>query len=273
VGVITLAVAAGGRRFGPRDLELARELANRAAIAIFNARLYRAAQDAVQLRDDFLSVASHELRTPLTSLILSLNTLERRPWADRPLAPLLDARRLAQAARQAERLDRLIGDLMDVSHLEAGNLDLARAPVDLGELVREVVARFEEDASRAGCAVTVETSGRVVGNWDGSRLDQVVTNLFANAVKFGAGKPITIRVDQRDQMALLVVKDEGIGIDHQQQERIFGRFERAVSPRNFGGLGLGLYVCRRFVDAHGGTIRVSSEPGVGSMFSVELPLD
>lgn len=272
VGFITLAQVAGARPYGARDLELARELASRAAIAIVNARLYRSAQDAVQLRDDFLSVASHELRTPLTSLILSLNTLERRPWADRPLAPLLDARRLGQAARQAERLDRLVGDLLDVSHLEAGHLNLQRGSVELGELVREVVARFEEDASRAGCVVTVEAPARVVGNWDGSRLDQVVTNLFANAVKFGAGKPIAIRVDQRDQTALLFVKDEGIGIDRQQQERIFERFERAVSPRNFGGLGLGLYVCRRFVDAHGGTIRVNSEPGVGSVFSVELPL-
>jgi predicted ATPase/signal transduction histidine kinase len=271
VGFITLAQASGGP-YGARDLELARELANRAAIAIFNARLYRSAQDAVQLRDDFLSVASHELRTPLTSLILSLNALERRPWADRPLAPLLDARRLGQAARQAERLDRLVGDLLDVSHLEAGHLNLQRGSVDLGELVREVVARFEEDASRAGCVVTVAAAAGIIGNWDGSRLDQVVTNLFANAVKFGAGKPIAIRVDRRDQTALLIVKDEGIGIDRQQQERIFERFERAVSPRNFGGLGLGLYVCRRFVDAHGGTIRVSSEPGEGSVFSVELPL-
>jgi signal transduction histidine kinase len=120
--------------------------------------------------------------------------------------------------------------------------------------------------------VTVDTVAGVVGHWDASRLDQVVTNLLTNAIKFGAGKPISIRVDQRDEKALLLVKDEGIGIDRPQQEKIFQRFERAVSPRHFGGLGLGLYVCRRFVDAHGGTITVASEPGVGSVFSVDLPL-
>jgi predicted ATPase/signal transduction histidine kinase/tRNA A-37 threonylcarbamoyl transferase component Bud32 len=271
VGVITLASTSAGHRYAPRDLELARELANRAAIAISNARMYRATQAAVQLRDDFLSVASHELRTPLTSLILALNTLERRPWVGRPLAPLIDARRIAQAARQAERLDRLIGDLLDVSRLEAGQLVLARTTVNLDELAREVVLRFEEDASRSGCVVTVETTGTVVGNWDASRLDQVLTNLLTNAIKFGASRPVVVRIDQRDDVALLVVRDEGIGIDPERQGRIFDRFERAVSSEHFGGLGLGLYVCRRVVEAHHGKISVASQIGAGSTFSVELP--
>jgi signal transduction histidine kinase len=151
-----------------------------------------------------------------------------------------------------------------VSRLEAGQLTLVPAPVNLGELAREVVLRFEEDASRAGCVVTVEAPNPVVGSWDGSRLDQVLTNLLTNAIKFGAGKPIAVRVDHRDDVALLVVKDEGVGIE---AERLPGLFDRAT-----GGLGLGLYVCRRFVDAHRGRISVASELGVGSTFSVELPL-
>jgi predicted ATPase/signal transduction histidine kinase/serine/threonine protein kinase len=272
VGVITLASTDEARRFTDAERELARELASRAAIAIWNARLYRATQDAVRLRDEFLSVASHELRTPLTSLILSLQALERRPWGAQPLASLIDTRRIAQSARQAERLDRLISDLLDVSRLEAGQLTLSRAAVNLGELAREVVARFEEDASRSGCVVTVETSSAVVGSWDASRLDQVLTNLLANAIKFGAGRPITIRVDQRDEIALLVVKDAGMGIGPEHLDKIFERFERGVSTEHFGGLGLGLYICRRFVDAHGGKIGVSSKLGGGSTFSVELPL-
>jgi predicted ATPase/GAF domain-containing protein/tRNA A-37 threonylcarbamoyl transferase component Bud32 len=270
-GIITIGGA--GRPYDERDLALARELADRASIAIGNARLYREAQDAVHVRDEFLSIASHELRTPLTSLLLSLQTLERRPWAGRPLAPLIDARRIGQASRQAERLDRLIGDLLDVSRLESGQLVLSRAAVNLGELAREVVSRFEEDASRSGCVVTVETTGTVVGSWDGSRLDQVLTNLLANSIKFGAGKPILVRVDQHDGRALLVVKDQGIGIAPDRIGRIFERFERAVPTEHFGGLGLGLYVCKRFVDAHRGTIGVASELGVGSTFSVELPLE
>jgi predicted ATPase/signal transduction histidine kinase/tRNA A-37 threonylcarbamoyl transferase component Bud32 len=272
VGVITLASRRPGHRHGQRDLDLARELANRAAIAISNARLYRAAQAAVRLRDEFLSVASHELRTPLTSLIVSLQTLEQRPWGDRPLAPLIDARRIALAARQAERLDRLIGDLLDVSRLEAGQIALSRNAVNLGELAREVVARFEEDASRSGCHVSIETPAVVVGSWDSSRLDQVVTNLLANAIKFGAGKPISVRVDQRADVALLVVKDEGIGIDPARQASIFDCFERAVRTKQLGGLGLGLYICRRLIDAHGGRISVESMPDAGATFSVELPL-
>ncbi|MDB4980128.1 MAG: Signal transduction histidine kinase CheA [Myxococcales bacterium] len=272
VGVITLASTDDARRFTDGERALARELASRAAIAIANARLYRATQNAVRLRDEFLSVASHELRTPLTSLILSLQALERRPWGAQPLASLIDTRRIAQSARQAERLDRLISDLLDVSRLEAGQLTLTRAPVNLGELAREVVARFEEDASRSGCVVTVETSGAVVGSWDASRLDQVLTNLLANAIKFGTGRPIAIRVDQRDDVALLVIKDGGMGIAPEHLDKIFDRFERGVSTEHFGGLGLGLYICRRFVDAHGGKIGVASKLGGGSTFSVELPL-
>ncbi len=271
VGVITLASTDDARRFTDGERALARELASRAAIAIANARLYRATQDAVRLRDEFLSVASHELRTPLTSLILSLQALERRPWGAQPLASLLDTRRIAQSARQAERLDRLISDLLDVSRLEAGQLTLSRAAVNLGELAREVVARFEEDASRSGCSVSVESSTAVVGSWDASRLDQVMTNLLANAIKFGAGRPITIRVDQRDDVALLVIKDAGMGIAPEHLDKIFDRFERGVSTEHFGGLGLGLYICRRFVDAHGGKIGVASKLGDGSTFSVELP--
>ncbi|HVZ73190.1 MAG TPA: ATP-binding sensor histidine kinase [Polyangia bacterium] len=271
VGVISLAQAEPAHRYGPRDLEVARELAARAAIAVSNARLYRATQAAVQLRDDFLGMASHELRTPLTSLILSLQTLERRPWEGRPLAPLIDARRISLAARQAERLDRLIGDLLDVSRMEAGQLVLVRALVDLGELAREVVARFEEDAARSGCAITIETTPAIVGSWDASRLDQVVTNLLGNALKFGAGRPIHVRVDTRGDRALLVVRDEGVGIEPEHQRTVFDRFDRGGVTESQGGLGLGLYICRRLVDAHGGRISVSSRPGSGSTFSVELP--
>src|SRR5262249_11368026 len=151
------------------------------------------------------------------------------------------------AARQAERLDRLIDDLLDVSRLEAGQVVLTRSQVDLGELVREVVSRLEEDASRSGCTVTLEVAPNVVGTWDASRLDQVGTTLLVSASRFGASKPIAVRVEQRGGAALLVVKDEGIGIDPERQASIFDRFERAVSPQHFGGLGLGLYVCRRLV--------------------------
>ncbi|WP_438025674.1 ATP-binding protein [Sorangium sp. So ce233] len=131
---------------------------------------------------------------------------------------------------------------------------------DVSGRVRDVVARFELDLARAGCSVSLRTSGRIVGCWDRSRLDQIVTNLLANAIKFGAGKPIEIFLGEEAGTARLSVRDHGIGIDPARQERIFDRFERAVSERHYGGLGLGLYISRQLAQAHGGSIRVQRRP-------------
>ncbi len=131
--------------------------------------------------------------------------------------------------------------------------------------------RFEVDLSRAGCPVAIHCDGAISGRLDPSRIDRVVTNLLANAVKFGPGKPIDIFLGEHDGTAWLTVQDHGIGIERAQQSRIFGRFARAVSPERYGGLGLGLYISRRIVEAHGGTIRVDSQAGAGSSFTVELP--
>jgi signal transduction histidine kinase len=165
----------------------------------------------------------------------------------------------------------LVDDLLDVSRLDEEEPVLFRSEVLLDELARDVVSRFEEDAARSGCQISVEAGDVVAGNWDASRLDQVVTNLLTNALKFGAGKPIAIRVEARDHVARLVVEDHGIGIDPVQQQKIFNRFERAGSSRHFGGLGLGLYISRRLVEAHHGTISVASQPDAGATFTVELP--
>ena len=152
-------------------------------------------------------------------------------------------------------------------------ISLDRTEIELGGLVRKVVARFEPDIVRADCPVVVNgESPPVVGWWDRSRIDQVVANLLGNALKFGSGKPIEISITRSDTSAILSVRDHGIGIDPAQQDRIFERFQRAVSERHYGGLGLGLYICHRIVRAHGGSIRVESSPGAGALFIVELPL-
>ncbi len=140
-------------------------------------------------------------------------------------------------------------------------------------MVREVVLILAEDARRAGCDVSVEAEAEVVGSWDRGRLDQVVTNLLANAIKYGAGAPIHITVRQEGGRARLIVRDQGIGVAAAERGRIFDRFERAVSSRHYGGLGLGLYIVRRIVDAHAGAIAVEGAPGAGAQFIVELPLD
>lgn len=271
LGALTLVTAAPGRRYGPADLELAVEVARRASTAIDKAQLYREAQDAIRLRDEFLSIASHELRTPMTSLTLSLETLQHAAPAGKPLDPDASARMVRLALHQTERLTQLIRDLLDVSRIETSQLRMAITAVDLGELVREIVARFAPDLARARCEAAVSSERAATGQWDRSLLDQVVSNLLSNAIKFGAGKPIELRTGEHAGTAWLSVTDHGIGIDPASQGQVFDRFARAVSARHYGGLGLGLYISRKLVEAHHGTIRVDSEPGRGSTFTVVLP--
>ncbi|XXX82643.1 ATP-binding sensor histidine kinase [Sorangium sp. So ce134] len=271
IGALSVVSSVPERRYGDADLELVQEVARRAAIAIDNAWLYRAAQEAIRVRDEFLTVATHELNTPMTSLTLSLEGLHRSVQSGRAWDPQAMGRQVDRALRQAARLCRLNNELLDVSRLHADRLPLEVAEVDLGAVVRDVIARFKLDLERAGCSVSLGDSGRIVGLWDRARIDQIVTNLLANAMKFGAGKPVEIAVSEEAGTARLSVRDQGIGIDPARQEQIFERFGRAVSDRHYGGLGLGLYIGRRIAEAHGGSIRVQSAPGAGATFLVELP--
>jgi predicted ATPase/signal transduction histidine kinase/tRNA A-37 threonylcarbamoyl transferase component Bud32 len=268
LGALSVARARSERRFDESDVELCEELARRAAVAVDNAQLYRQAQEAVRLRDEFLSVASHELNTPTAALMLTLQNMIRNREA-------LDSdsivRLAGTAERQGKRLTRLIGELLDVTSLERGGVALHPTRVDLGALVQGVVANYAAELARAGCAVTLETEPGIIGIWDPSRLEQVVLNLLTNAAKFGQGEPIEVRVTGRNHLAGLCVQDHGIGIEPGKIAHIFDRFVRAVSSSHYGGLGLGLYVSREIVKAHGGSIRVESRPGSGATFFVELP--
>jgi signal transduction histidine kinase len=148
-----------------------------------------------------------------------------------------------------------------------------RQEVDLSALARDVVARHVEEARASGSAVAVEAPAAVACQADPDRLEQVVTNLLSNALKYGRGAPVELRVRAEEGYAVLDVVDHGIGIPPEQQARIFGRFERAVPPRSYGGLGLGLWIVRSMVEAHGGKVAVESAPGRGSTFTVKLPRD
>ncbi|RKH64475.1 sensor histidine kinase [Corallococcus llansteffanensis] len=231
-------------------------------------------RDAVRARDEFLSVASHELKTPLTPLQLKLTAIlrivENNPAATLPVERLV--RDLDVARRQVRKLADLIEDLLDVSRISMGQLRLNRGPTDFAALAREVVLRYAPQAAQVGCTVTLEAPDPVTGHWDRPRLEQVLTNLLTNALKYGAGKPIHIRVRMDSGLAILVVKDEGIGIAQEEQPRVFERFVRAVSERNYGGLGLGLFITQQIVEAHGGIVQVRSLPGEGATFTVMLPL-
>jgi PAS domain S-box-containing protein len=275
LGTMTFAAGAQRRPYTAADLELAEDLAHRAALAVDNARLFAQAQDAIRVRDEFLSIASHELRTPLTPLQLQLQRLlgarHKSLIESMPVDKLKSV--LARCARQVERLAGLIDDLLDVSRISSGRLRLEiDGPVDLGELVRDVVNRHTEELSRAACPLVVESpEDPVVGTWDRRRLEQVVENLVSNAIKYGAGTAIQIAVADGVDQAVLRVKDQGIGIPPEKLDKVFDRFERAVSARAYGGLGLGLYITRQIVEAHRGSIRVESEAGRGATFTVELP--
>jgi len=256
-------VPAGGRHV----VAIARDITERKVSELEREQLYREALDAIRARDEFLSIASHELRTPLSSLKLQLENM-LRPGGE---APESFRDRLAVAARQAERLTRLISQLLDVTRITSGRLHLELEECDLKEVAADVVNRFRADAAKAKSPVTLGTREPVVGKFDRLRVEQVVTNLLANALKFGAGKPIEVEVAAAGECARLVVRDHGIGIPPEDAKRIFLRFERAKSAKTYAGLGLGLYIVRHIVEAHGGTIRVESQPGAGSTFIVELP--
>jgi signal transduction histidine kinase len=274
LGVLTYGMDASGRRHDPADLALAEELARHAALAIDNARLYRDAQEAITSRDRFISIASHELKTPLTTLRLQAEGLLRQMGPSRgALDPAAQARRLTTIVAQTARLDELVSQMLDVSRISAGRLDLNLQPIDLGAVTAEVVARFEDQLSRAAASVSVSVAGApVVGCWDPMRVDQIVTNLVGNAIKYGAGRPIEVAVSAGEGRARLVVRDQGIGIDREQQGRLFHRFERLVGKDAPGGIGLGLWITRQFVEAMAGTISVESDLGRGSTFVVELPI-
>lgn len=229
-----------------------------------------AIEEALRARDEFLSIASHELRNPVNAVQIQLAGVLRALQRDRE-APTPDwlADRIGQANAQVRRLERLLTNLLDVSRITAGSLDLEVEDVDLCSIVHTVVDQCRQELKER--PITLRIPETAVGRWDPLRLEQIVTNLLSNAIKYGDGKPIEISLVNGDDAAHLSITDHGIGIDDDTQARLFMRFGRAVPGRHYGGFGLGLWITRRIVDAMGGQVSVDSAPGRGSTFSVVLP--
>jgi signal transduction histidine kinase len=287
VGVVSMGYDAA-RAFDDEHKAVVRTIARQCAQALERAallhraesaraeavRLAHEAQDAVRVRDDFLSIASHELNTPLTPLKLQIAMLRgRKPEA---LAESLP-KTLAIVDRQIDRLTKLVSTLLDVSRITAGRLALEPEMLDLAEVIRDVSDRFAPEASRCGSELRVRAEPGARGSFDRMRIEQIVTNVITNAIKYGSGKPIDVSLEVKSDgaCARITVRDRGIGVPDEMRDRIFGRFERAVSSRHFGGFGLGLWIARQLVDASGGTIAldaVKDGEGAGSTFVVELPL-
>jgi signal transduction histidine kinase len=227
---------------------------------------------AIRARDEFISIASHELKTPLTALKLRLGSAIRmgeRLEADGQAEKL--TRALAAASTTADRLGGLVDDLLDVSRLTAGRFALRIERVDIVELLREVVGRLREQAAEVGSSIELVIAAPVVGSWDRSRLEQVVTNLISNAIKYGMGKPIALSVETSGDRVRIRVRDVGMGIPRADHSRVFQAFERLPTAERVGGLGLGLYIGRQIALAHGGMLMVESDPPSGSTFTLDLP--
>jgi signal transduction histidine kinase len=229
-----------------------------------------------RIKDEFLSIASHELKTPLTPLIgltqLMLRYIERGRL---PSAEQL-ASNLHSIHRQAMHMNELVNDLLDVSRIQAGRLELHPQRFDLVVLAGEVLERFQSllAASDTRRLVLRTPVDRLIGAWDRTRLDQVITNLVSNAIKYSpVGSDVTVTIEPRGDSVRLTVRDQGIGIPLEEQARLFEPFYRAsnASVRNYAGVGLGLHITREIVVRHGGAINVESEEGRGTTFIVDLP--
>lgn len=263
--VISALYAPGGRLLG--FAKVTRDLTERRLHEEERVRLAQA-HEALRLRDEFLSIASHELKTPLTTMRLELDAL-RVCIGDADRSVL---NKLERTHRAGERLSELVDRLLDVSMIAGGRLELRTEQVELTAIVREIVDRIRAAADVAGCELRCALADGVTGLWDRSWIDQAITNLLANAIKYAAGQPIDIALVEQDSLAILEIRDHGPGLPPGREAQLFERFERGASMRHYGGLGLGLYVVGQIAAAHGGSATAANAPGGGACFRFALPL-
>ena len=229
---------------------------------------------ALRARDEFLSVASHEMGTPLTALQLNLQSLQRKlarsPGGTVDTAPVHAT--VSTALKQIERQSHLLSNLLEVSRIQTNRLHLNLEAFDLCESLREIVSRMAMMANERHSELKLEGCEPLIGYWDRLRIDQVVSNLISNALKYGEGKPVTVSLRREGDLAAVCVRDQGMGIPAEDLSRIFDRFTRATSLHRAQSFGLGLSISNDIVKAHGGRIEVESRPGKGSTFTVLLPI-
>ncbi len=232
------------------------------------------AEQAVAARDEFLSIASHELKTPLTSLKLQIQSRKRQLQKGLFLKLTQDNfyQMVDQDEKQINRISRLVDDMLQITHMASGKATFDFEKTNLGVLVTEVLNSFSPQLEENSITLTTTIASEVIGHWDRYKLEQVIINLLTNAVKYGNNSPIEIEVKQENNTAILMVRDYGIGIKKTDQERIFQQFERAISASTISGLGLGLYIVKKLIEAHDGVITVKSDHGAGSTFTIHLPI-
>lgn len=259
------------KSYGELEARVSERTADLAKMATENARLYNDASQALERRDEFLSLASHELKTPITSMLLQAQLLlhggETRttPEQVRKFSAFLE--------RQLLRINDLVEEMLDTSRIDLSKFSLRVEPFDLSELVREVCLRLTPQFEQSNTPLEVAAEPAITGRFDGHRVEQVLTNLMTNALKYAPGKTVLVTLAREGDRARLAVTDHGPGVPAEDRERIFGRFERGTDPGRISGLGIGLFIARAIMTAHGGTLVVEDAPGGGARFVAELPLE
>lgn len=272
IGSLSL-LKTGSENFAVKDLDVAVELARRASLAIENSQLFRQSQQATQLRDDFISIASHELKTPITSMKLQFQIAQR--LLEKDTSDKIDSKHFRKmtdiSIKQLKRITLLVEDLLDVTRISSGKLGMNMQECNISQLVHDLIHQlsFELESLKSLLKVNIQEGVTLV--CDQFRLEQVLTNLISNAVRYGENKPFELSLEKTSKHIVIKVKDNGPGISAEAQKRIFKRFERAAS-KNISGLGLGLFISQQIMLNHNGTLTVESEPGKGSTFIATLPL-
>lgn len=239
---------------------------------LFNA--YRDSRSEIKARDEFLSIVSHELKIPLTTMLLNLhnmlNNVRNVSLANFSIPELMKV--LINAENEIKSLSIRINDLVDLSLITTGRMNLERKKIDLVAIAEQVRDNFSEMLKHDGYDLKIESTGAVIGYWDKSRIEQVMTNLLSNAMKYGQNKPIIIQISNSNTVGKFIIQDHGIGISKEDQKIIFDRFKRGKESEEYTkGYGVGLYITHMIVKDHGGTIKISSTPGRGTTFTVQLP--
>jgi PAS domain S-box-containing protein len=272
LGILTFANFGIGKSYTKTDLDLGQELGRRVALALENSKLYLFSQRAIEVRNDFLSIASHELNTPITSVKLQLQMVNRTLTnkKDEPFPLDRFKKSIDTSVKQVDRLIHLVQVLLDVSRIQSGQFNFVFDRVNVSDMVNEVLDRHKELLQSYSCNLSVENNENISVIWDKTRMEQVITNLINNAVKYAPGK-IEVAVHEDINSVKISVKDYGRGIPNDKIHRICDRFERGNSPESVSGLGLGLYIVKQIIEGHHGKIEIESKVNEGSCFAVIVP--